>query len=259
MAQNCFHQREGGRNTAPRNLVQFLDYAKKSGCRALPSNYAPRRQRLQDCEEIKDIFAKAKMSLDGVSAHCPFWVHHRVDRQPDHSAFLPSDVAKKSPADIEAWARAPLRLLDLCGHGVKIIPMFWGVAFGWELATGYPWGFWKGAITICSRKDRTASSRRPAKSARTRKLGQFLAHGFIRHGVCRRFQHACAHLWRRQSRVNADRRIGKVKTGNALPQVGPRVYACHVKFRDPLRPAVAHDGTTGRTARCSSWTFGPAI
>lgn len=22
--------------------------------------------------------------------------------------------------------------------------MFWGVAFGWELATGYPWGFWAG-------------------------------------------------------------------------------------------------------------------
>ncbi len=23
--------------------------------------------------------------------------------------------------------------------------MFWGVAFGWELATGYPWGFWAGS------------------------------------------------------------------------------------------------------------------
>ncbi len=22
--------------------------------------------------------------------------------------------------------------------------MFWGVVYGWEVATGYPWGFWKG-------------------------------------------------------------------------------------------------------------------
>ncbi|MEP6664259.1 MAG: ABC transporter substrate-binding protein, partial [Verrucomicrobiota bacterium] len=27
---------------------------------------------------------------------------------------------------------------------VKVLPMFWGIAFGWELATGYPWGFWAG-------------------------------------------------------------------------------------------------------------------
>ena len=38
-----------------------------------------------------------------------------------------------------------LGLMDLSVElGIKILPMFWGVAFGWELATGYPWGFWAG-------------------------------------------------------------------------------------------------------------------
>ena len=38
-----------------------------------------------------------------------------------------------------------LRLLELCAElGIMVVPMFWGVAFGWEVATGYPWGFWKG-------------------------------------------------------------------------------------------------------------------
>ena len=38
-----------------------------------------------------------------------------------------------------------LKLMDLSAElNVKIMPMFWGVAFGWELATGYPWGFWSG-------------------------------------------------------------------------------------------------------------------
>jgi sugar phosphate isomerase/epimerase len=27
---------------------------------------------------------------------------------------------------------------------VKVLPSFWGIAFGWEPATGYPWGFWAG-------------------------------------------------------------------------------------------------------------------
>ena len=101
----------------------------------------------KSAKEIKDTFAKAKMSLDGVSAHCPFWVHTSAwTGTPSIRPFIPADVAKKSAEEIEKWAEDYLlRLLDLCAElGVKIVPMFWGVAFGWELATGYPWGFWKG-------------------------------------------------------------------------------------------------------------------
>src|SRR5206468_3802949 len=129
--------------------AQFLDYAKKSGASgAQPSNYMLQSDNgFKSAKEIKDTFAKAKMSLDGVSAHCPFWVHTSAwTGTPTIRPFIPADVAKKSADEIEKWAEEYLlRLLDLCAElGVKIVPMFWGVAFGWEVATGYPWGFWKG-------------------------------------------------------------------------------------------------------------------
>jgi sugar phosphate isomerase/epimerase len=60
--------------------------------------------------------------------------------------FIPADVARQSPDQIERWAETYiLKLLDLAAElGVKVIPMFWGVAYGWEAATGYPWGFFAG-------------------------------------------------------------------------------------------------------------------
>jgi len=99
-------------------------------------------------KEIREAFARAKLSLDGISAHCPFWVHTTAwTGSATIRPFVPAEVARKSTAEIEAWAEGYLlRLLDLCAElGVTVVPMFWGVAFGWELATGYPWGFWKGA------------------------------------------------------------------------------------------------------------------
>src|SRR6266403_1244126 len=85
-------------------------------------------------KEIKDTFAKARMRLDGVSSHCPFWVHTSAwSGTPGIRPFTPADVAKKSVDDIEKWAEDYLlRLLDLCAElGIKIVPMFWGVAFRW--------------------------------------------------------------------------------------------------------------------------------
>ena len=65
---------------------------------------------------------------------------------PSIRPFIPADVAKKSAAKIEKWAENYLiKLFDLAVElGVKILPTFWGVAFGWEVASGYPWGFWAG-------------------------------------------------------------------------------------------------------------------
>jgi len=62
---------------AQKNLAQFLDYAKKSGAAgAQPSNYMLQAEKgFKSAKEITDTFAKAKLKLDGVSAHCPFWVH----------------------------------------------------------------------------------------------------------------------------------------------------------------------------------------
>jgi sugar phosphate isomerase/epimerase len=60
--------------------------------------------------------------------------------------FLPPEVRGQSAKQIEAWAEGLiLRFFDLCVElKMHIIPMFWGISSGWEVATGYPWAFWKG-------------------------------------------------------------------------------------------------------------------
>ena len=115
---------------------------------------------------VTPTFAQAKMSLDGVSAHCPIWVHTTAwTGSPTIRPFIPADVAKKSPAEIEKWAEDYiLRLLDLCAElGVRIVPMFWGVAFGWEMATGYPWGFFAGPGYDLEETVRAYAARVPAE------------------------------------------------------------------------------------------------
>src|SRR4026207_1277634 len=147
MAQPCYHPSVEGAQPGAKTLADFLAYAKKAGAAGVqPSNYM-----LQDGsgfktpKAIRITFEQARMKLDGVSAHCPFWVHTSAwTGTPSLRPFITDDVAKKSPEQIEKWAEDYLlELLDLCAQlGVKVVPMFWGVAFGWELATGYPWGFW---------------------------------------------------------------------------------------------------------------------
>ncbi len=241
MAENCFHPSIEGAQHGAKNLAQFLDYAKKSGASgAQPSNYMLNSDKgLMSAKEIKAAFSKAKMTLDGVSAHCPIWVQTTAwTESPTIRPFIPGDVAKKSPEEIEKWAEDYiLRLLDLCAElGVKIVPMFWGVAFGWELATGYPWGFWKGGDydLLKQGQDRfvkkTAKIRRQAKS-----LGIFLGHE-IHPGTAA----MCADDFNMLVEIC---RGDKCLTVNADPshcwegedwetrflKVAPRIYACHVK------------------------------
>ncbi len=241
MADNCFHPSIEGAQHGAKSLSQFLAYAKKSGAAgAQPSNFMLNSDKgLKSAKEIKDAFAKAKLSLDGISAHCPFWVHTTAwTGSPTIRPFIPGDVAKKSPEEIEKWAEDYLlRLLDLCAElGVKIVPMFWGVAFGWEMATGYPWGFWKGADydLLKEGQDRfvkkTAKIRKHAKS-----LGMFLAHE-IHPGTgamcaddfnmlveicggdkCLAVNADPSHCWEGES------------WETRFLKVAPRIYACHVK------------------------------
>src|SRR5215831_12767416 len=182
MAENCFHPSIEGAQHGAKSLADFLAYAKRSGASgAQPSNYMLQSGNgLKSAKEIKDTFAQAGLTLDGVSAHCPFWVHTTAwTGSPTVRPFLPADVAKKSPDHIEKWAEGYLlELFDLCVElGVKIVPMFWGAAFGWELATGYPWGFWKGGNYDLLQEGqerfvkKTAKLRKHAKS-----LGIFLCH-----------------------------------------------------------------------------------
>src|SRR5215475_7665338 len=104
MAENCFHPSIEGAQHGAKSLSQFLDYAKKSGASgAQPSNYMLHSDKgFKTAKEIKDTFAKAKLKLDGVSAHCPFWVHtSEWTRCRSIRPFTPADVAKKSADEIE--------------------------------------------------------------------------------------------------------------------------------------------------------------
>ena len=150
MPQHIFHPSIEGAQHGGKSLDEFLRFAKDSGAKgAQPSNYL-----LDDdsggflgAAEIKDTFAKHGLKLDGVSAHCPFWVHTSAwTGTKTGRPFLPADLHSADPATVESkMEEYLLRLLDLLAElDVRICPMFWGVAYGWEIATGYPWGFWKG-------------------------------------------------------------------------------------------------------------------
>jgi sugar phosphate isomerase/epimerase len=241
MAEKCFHPSIEGAQHGAKNLAQFLAYARKSGAAgAQPSNYMLQASKgFMSAKEIRRTFAKAGLSLDGISAHCPFWVHTTAwTGSPTIRPFLPPEVAKESPARIEQWAEDYiLGLLDLCAElEVKIVPMFWGVAFGWELATGYPWGFWKGSDYDLIKEGRERFVRKTAKIRQhAGKLGLFLAHE-IHPGTAA----MCADDFNllveacggdRCLAVNADPSHcweGESWETRFL-KVASRIYACHVK------------------------------
>ena len=57
------------------------------------------------------------------------------------------------------------------------MPMFWGVAFGWELATGYPWGFWQGGDYDLIEEGKERFVKKTAKLRKAaNKLGIYLCH-----------------------------------------------------------------------------------
>src|SRR5258708_16514802 len=135
MPRSCFHPSIEGAQHGAKSLAEFLAYAKNSGAAgAQPSNYMLQSDKgFKSAKEIKDAFAKAKLSLDGISTHCPFWVHTTAwTGSPTIRPFIPADVAKKSADDIEKWAEDYiLRLMDLAVElAIKVLPIFWGAAFG---------------------------------------------------------------------------------------------------------------------------------
>jgi sugar phosphate isomerase/epimerase len=150
MANNAYHPSIEGAQHGAKSLEQFLDYAKAAGAAgAQPSNYmlGDGKGGFRKAKEIRAVFESREMRLDGVSAHCPFWVHTSIwTGSKAGNPFIPPDVLQMTPEKSEAWhEKYLLKLMDLTADlGVQVMPMFWGVAFGWELATGYPWGFWAG-------------------------------------------------------------------------------------------------------------------
>jgi hypothetical protein len=149
MAHSVYHPSIEGAQHGAKSLSEFLAYAKRSGAAgAQPSNYMLQEgDGFKKAKDIQDAFAQSGLRLDGVSGHCPIWVHTTAwTGSPTIRPFIPAEVALKSPEEIEAWAENYiLHLLDLLAElNMKVFPMFWGVAFGWEMASGYPWGFWAG-------------------------------------------------------------------------------------------------------------------
>lgn len=182
MAQPVFHASIEGAQHGAKSLDKFLDYAKASGAAgAQPSSYMLESGKgFRKASEIKDLFGQRGLQIDGISCHCHFWVHTTAwTGSPTIKPFLPAEVAKRSPQKIEEWCQDYIfRLFDLAGElGLKTLPMFWGTAFGWEVASGYPWGFFvSGQYNLIEEgKERfvkmTASLRKEAN-----KRGIYLAH-----------------------------------------------------------------------------------
>jgi sugar phosphate isomerase/epimerase len=241
MANTIFHPSVEGAQHGAKSLADFLDYAKAAGATGVqPSNYMLQDgKKFKTVDEIRNTFGERGMTLDGISAHCPFWCHTTAwTNSPTIRPFLPPDVAAKSSKAIEEWTEDYLlRLMNLSSNlGVKVMPMFWGVAFGWELATGYPWGFWKGGDYDLLEKGKERFVKKTAKlRERANKLGIFLAHE-IHPGTAA----MCADDFNLLVKAcNGD----KCLAVNADPshcwegedwetrfrKVADRVYACHVK------------------------------
>lgn len=182
MSQPLFHPSIEGAQHGAKSLPEFLGFARNAGAAgAQPSNYLlETKGGFLSATAIREAFAEAELKLDGISAHCPFWAHTTAwTGSPTIKPFLPQDVAAQSPEKTEQWLEDYLlRLLDLCAElGVRIVPMFFGVAYGWEVATGYPWGFWAGPGYDFIEE---GHERFAAKTAKIREkanaLGLFLAH-----------------------------------------------------------------------------------
>ena len=128
MAQIVFHPSVEGAQHGAKSLADFVDYAKKSGAAGCqPSNFMLQDDKggFKSAKDIKQIFQKAKMKMDGISCHCPFWVQTTAwTGSPSIRPFIPADVAKKSAAEIEKWAEDYImRLFDLSVElGIKILP-----------------------------------------------------------------------------------------------------------------------------------------
>ncbi len=241
MATSCFHASIEGAQHGAKSLADFLAYAKNSGASgAQPSNYMLQEgDGFKSAKTIRDTFEKAGMLIDGISAHCPIWVHTTAwTGSPTIRSFIPESVAKTSTDAIEAWAeKYVLELLDLTAElGLKVLPMFWGTAFGWELATGYPWGFWAGPgyDLIAEGKERFVTKTQKIRD-HARQLGIKLCHE-IHPGTAAMTADDFNML---VSICDGDETLGV----NADPshcwegeswetrflKVGPRIFAAHVK------------------------------
>ena len=246
MAKPVYHSSIEGAQHGSKGLNGFLTFAKEAGAAgAQPSNYmledGDSGEQFKSAKDIKDAFEQHGLKLDGVSGHCPFWVHTSVwtGTKSGHP-FIHGPNQDKSPNDLEQWYEDYLlRLMDLCAElDIKILPMFWGVSHGWELATGYPWGFWAGGDFDLVKEGEDRFVKKTAKiRAHAKSLGIYLAHE-IHPGTAAMCAEEFGQLVKicdgdETLTVNADPSHcwegEDWETRFTHPDVRNRVYACHVK------------------------------
>ncbi len=183
MAKNLFHTSIEGAQHGAKSLDEFLAFARAAGADgAEPSNYHLQTADggLMKPAEIRALFDKHELKMDGFSCHCPFWAHTTAwTGSKTIRPFLPEHVWQMSPEKIEAWLEDYIfAFMDLCAElNIRIIPMFWGVSCGFELATGYPFGFFQGPgyDLEAEAKERFVSKTAPLR-ARANELGLYLCH-----------------------------------------------------------------------------------
>jgi len=246
MAKPVYHSSIEGAQHGSKGLDGFLAFAKEAGAAgAQPSNYmledGDSGEQFKSAKDIKDAFEQHGLKLDGVSGHCPFWVHTSVwtGTKSGHP-FIHGPNQDKSPKDLEQWYEDYLlRLMDLCAElDIKILPMFWGVSHGWELATGYPWGFWAGGDFDLVKEGEDRFVKKTAKlRAHAKSLGIYLAHE-IHPGTAAMCAEEFGQLVKicdgdETLSVNADPSHcwegEDWETRFTHPEVRNRVHACHVK------------------------------
>src|ERR1700759_4358372 len=96
---NTYHPSIEGAQHGAKALPDFLAYAKRSGAQgAQPSNYMLQKgDGFYSAKEIKGFFDGTGLSLDGISSHCPIWVHTTAwTGSPTIKPFIPADIAKES-------------------------------------------------------------------------------------------------------------------------------------------------------------------
>ena len=184
MAKPIYHSSIEGAQHGGKGLDGFLKFAKEAGAAgAQPSNYMLEEDgsdgsKFRSASDIKDAFEKNGLKLDGVSGHCAFWVHTSAwtGTKSGH-AFIHGQNQNKSPEELEQWYEDYLlRLMDLCAElGIKILPMFWGVSHGWELATGYPWGFWTSRTVATSTRKAMTVREQDRQDSRPRQQPRHLS------------------------------------------------------------------------------------
>jgi sugar phosphate isomerase/epimerase len=182
MAQTIYHASIEGAQHGAKGLEKFLDFAKASGAAgAQPSNYMldDGKGGFKSAKDIKAAFDNRGLVLDGISCHCPTWVHTTAwTGSPTIKPFIPKDIAKLPAEKIEKWCETYLiKLMDLAIElDIKILPTFWGVAFGWEMASGYPWGFWQAGYDLIKEGQERFVKKTAKIRAHANKLGIYLSH-----------------------------------------------------------------------------------